>query len=209
MWELEEVGGVKMCTHSKGKTGFVLLIVGLLALSFVWAVHLKGEVFNIRDKRGNLILQSDTSVGIASIPGVILLGLGFLLTGVETKLTLNPMKNVLIYDYSYGFGSSHKEFPLEDVQGLQFIRIYVTLVARSGGAMGAMGGMGGERKVGSRIDGSLNLVTRSEGPIPLITVGDGDLTSQGARILRDYLELELHEATEQKKEYVARNRHHH
>ena len=134
----------------------------------------------------------------------MLAGLGFILAGIETKLTVNPMKNTLVYDYNYGFGSSHKEFSLDDVMGLQFIRIYVTLVAKGGG--GAMG-FGGERKVGSRIDGSLNLLVRTEGHIPLITIGDGDMTSQGARQLRDFLGLELNEATEQRKEYVHRRHH--
>ena len=220
MWELQEIGGVKLCTHSKGSSGMSLMMAGMLMLAIVGGAYYHGGEIELnssrrrrsafdtrvnRSKPTKINLGSDTFLFVGAIPGVLLAGLGFILAGVETKLTLNPMKNTLVYDYNYGFGSSHKEFSLDDVIGLQFIRIYVTLVTQGGGG-GAMG-FGGERKVGSRIDGSLNLLVRTEGLIPLITIGDGDMTSQGARQLRDFLDLELDEATEERKEYVHRRHH--
>ena len=51
MWELQEVGGVKLCTHSKGSSGMSFMVAGMLMFMVVVGAHYHGGEIELGSRR--------------------------------------------------------------------------------------------------------------------------------------------------------------
>lgn len=192
MWEISEEGGRLTAVHTKAGTGTWLLAVGSILFALIWFAPASAvDALLLRNHVGEPVADAMTQQGVLSLLPLGLVGLGFLLSGVETRLVRDPGMNVLQYRYAYGFGTSERKIPLDQVVGLLVIKTYVEIYEKS---------EMGEVKVDDRIDGSLDLVIAGDVRVPLITDGMEDAIRAGAKRVVEAFGVQLLEHVDHKKE---------
>jgi hypothetical protein len=127
--------------------------------------------------------------------GVI--GLGFLLLGVETVLLLDPTAGNLTYTYSYGFGTKRKVIPLDALEAVIYDKVYVTIYMQRGFT-------GPKHKYDTRIDGRCHLTVKPAQRLELVTNGQGEFVRAGAKALAEFFEMPLLETRSEEEETIRR-----
>ena len=207
MWQFKNEDGYKKCSYSKESQGNIYLIIGCSLMIASFALYFFGSEINAalgdslpwQIRELSKLVGTDIPIIVLGLVGALILIIGFIFSGTETQICFDQERRLLTLDMSYGFGSCHKELALDDVLGLKFTKINVDIYRHMGTGLNTLGG---ERRVDGRIDGRLELVTRSEGVIPLVTDGPGAQLKQDGRQMSEFLGIELKELAESKKEYT-------